>query len=178
MDKVGFSDFLLCWRPVSPERAADRTPIALRAQFGCRPEREAVKTVAHEVLERRPASLKALELLELLTPRSHRHELRERYEAFLFAAPFHREAARVREDLIDLLLERRLYGEAARHIAALRRARAHGLPSDEVTRVRSVVPPEHEPPDPNDGYEELDELDLEPCEDWEWSAFARVKASE
>jgi hypothetical protein len=141
-------------------------------------ELETVRFMARRVLDQMPSSLEALEVLEMLTPRAQRLTLRERYEHFLMSAPCHRESTRVRELLIDLLLEHRHYDEALAHIAALSRTRVPTLPREEVARACRVPPEGQEPPDPVDEYDELDEFDLEPYDGEEWRAFAFARAAE
>jgi hypothetical protein len=177
MDNARFSNLPLYPRSLAAERETALAPIALRVQFGRRADLEAVKFMARRALDLMPASLEALEVLELLTPRSQRLLLRARYEAFLTVAPAHPEATRVRETLIDVLLEHRHYERGLRHIALLARAWLPAHPSQEIARACSVPLPTEDPPAPIDEYEELDELDLEPCEEWEWNALAFIKAA-
>lgn len=181
MKKLGSSSFLSQWFASSDDRSAALALSTLYVHLGRTSDAKTAESFARQALHLSPGFSAALELLEQVTPRARKHELCERYEAFLAHNPRHREATRVREALIDLLLEYGYYDGALLHIAALTRLSSSRVPAQEIARACSVPPPGREPPELGGEFDELDELDLEPYDDdgeYEYVDFANAVAAE
>ena len=164
MSKVGFAGFLSQWFAAPDDRGAAAALSTLYVHLGRRSDAETAESLARQALHLTPGSIAALELLELVTPPDRRRALCARYEAFLAHDPGHGEAPRVREALIDLLLDCGHYDGALLHVAA-QTLTSSKVPAPEIARACSVPPPGHEPLELSDEFDELDELDLEPYDD-------------
>jgi uncharacterized protein HemY len=162
MEAVGFGGLVDWWRTVSDHRGAGPALSTLYVQLGRGSSVETAKFLVTQALDLTPGSFEALELFERLIPPPQASDLQQRYEAFLKAAPFHKQSPRVREKLIDLLVEHRQYDAALAHVRVLTRMTVvENHPSEEIARACSVPLPGYEPVD---SCVELDEFDLDPIE--------------
>lgn len=161
METTSFVPLVSWWRSESQDRGAARALATLYVELAQRSPAETARFLTRQALDLTPACSEALELLEQLAPQSQ-IELRARYERFLETAPFHRHSPRVREKLIDLLVERGRYDEALPHVRLLTKLSVLSSPRrDEIARACTVPLPGHEPVD---SIRELDEFDLDPLD--------------
>ena len=163
MDTAAFGGLVDWWHTVSEHRGAGPALSTLYVQLGRGSSVETAKFLVTQALDLTPGSFDALELYERLIPPPNARDLCARYEAFLVASPFHKQSPRVREKLIDLLVEHRQYDAALAHVRVLTRMSkdAQNHAQDEIARACSVPLPGCEPVD---SAEELDEFDLDPIE--------------
>ena len=160
METAALGGLVDWWRTASDRRGAGPALSTLYVQLGRGSNVETAKFLVTQALDLTPGSFEALELYERLIPPPDARDLCARYEAFLVASPFHKQSPRVREKLIDLLVEHKQYDAALAHVRVLTRMSkdAQNHARDEIMAACSVPLPGCEPVD---SAEELDEFDLE-----------------
>lgn len=146
------------WRSVSRGRTPASALPALYVELGRRASPDMARALSRQALDLAPGSFDALCLFERYALPTDREELCARYESFLAHSPFHGQSPRIRENLIDLLVELGHYDAALVHVRVLTRLSTLKPGSDAIARACSVPPPGVELPG---SVEELDEFDLE-----------------
>lgn len=166
-------------KPSTTRHGADATLSRLYLQRGHECDGEMAKLMARIALDLAPASIEALDLLERVIEHDERRELCERYESFLREVPFHPQSMRVREALIDLLLEQRAYDAALRHVSSLNPISWLRAPREQIVRACDVPPPEYDRYEPLDTFEVIEELEYDTSEyDYEVNDGEYVEVAE
>ncbi len=170
MDEAAVEDLFSWWQSGSQCWGAAPTLATLCVQLGRVSDPETARFLAHQALDLTPGSGDALSLLELLTPPAQRYELCARYEAFLNDAPTHAEAARVREQLIQLLFDYGQHDTALRYVDdALSNLNPFSGDTDAFDDACSLLQSDQ---DWTDLVEDLDELSLETGLDFKFADAA------
>jgi hypothetical protein len=114
---------------------------ALYARLSQTAEGEAALSLALSALDLVPGNAEALQVFERSARELAPSVLRDRYEAFLRHAPFHTAAPRIRQRLIDLLVDEGNYEGALQHVSSMApRPTVAVFPADEIVSACSIPP--------------------------------------
>lgn len=114
---------------------------ALYARLSQSAEGDAALALAISALDLVPGNAEALTVFERSARVVDPGMLRDRYDAFLRHAPFHASAPRIRQRLIDLLVDEGNYEGALQHVNYMApRPTVPVFPADEIASACSIAP--------------------------------------
>jgi hypothetical protein len=147
-DRLKHSEFealagiLEWWGALGAEVRDPRRAVgALYARLSQTAQGEAALALAVSALDLVPGNAEALAVFERSARELEPRVLRDRYDAFLRHAPFHASAPRIRQRLIDLLVDEGNYEAALQHVNFMApRPTVPVFPAEEIARACSIAP--------------------------------------